>query len=196
MRLGVIGGTFDPIHNAHLFIAEEARVRFHLDKVIFVPNAVSPFKSDSAVSPPECRLEMTRLAIANNPAFEASRMEIDRPGPSYTADTLCALHETYPDAELFFITGADAAAEIETWYRPDVVLGLATIIAAARPGHDMDELKSRLKPETLARVRVLDSLPVDLSATDLRERVRAGLPIRYLTPDAVVEYIERFRLYR
>lgn len=196
MRLGILGGTFDPIHYGHLFIAEEARVRFALDRVLFIPNAVSPFKSSADVSHQEHRFEMTRQAAEGNQAFEVSRLEIDRPAPSYTVDTLRVLRDKYPRSELFFITGADAVADIEEWHEPKEVLRLARIIAVTRPGFSLQDLESRLSGSTLARIELLDSVRLDISATDLRARARAGLPIRYLTPDAVVDYLERHHLYK
>ena len=190
MRLGVIGGTFDPIHFAHLFIAEEARIQCELDRVLFVPNAVSPFKTESDVSQPEHRLDMVRLAIAGNAAFEAARLEIDRPGPSYTVDTLSEIQRDRPAADLFFITGADAAAEFDSWHRPEEVLQLARLVVVSRPGYPVQRVDGS------ERFAVIETIGFDLSASEIRQRVRSGLPIRYLTPDPVVEYIEQHRLYR
>jgi nicotinate-nucleotide adenylyltransferase len=196
MRLGILGGTFDPIHNGHLFIAEEARIRFALDRVLFVPNAVSPFKASGDVSDQEHRFEMTRLAVEGNEAFEVSRLEIERPAPSYTVDTLRDGRETHPRAVLFFITGSDAVADIEEWHEPEEVLQLARIIAVTRSGFSPADLTSRLAESTLARIDWIDSVKLDISATDLRARARSGLPLRYLTPDAVVDYVGRHGLYR
>jgi nicotinate-nucleotide adenylyltransferase len=195
-RLGILGGTFDPIHYAHLFIAEEARVRFALDQVLFIPNGLSPFKTNEAVTTAEHRLEMVRLAVQSNSAFAVSRIEVDRPGPSYTVDTLRKLKEAHPDAELTFITGADAVADLEQWRDPGEVLRLARIIAVSRPGFPFSEVTSRLGEQTRQRIDLLQTAEIWLSATELRMRVQAGLSIRYLTPDAVAEYIARHNLYR
>jgi nicotinate-nucleotide adenylyltransferase len=194
MRLGILGGTFDPIHYAHLFIAEEARVAFALDQVLFIPNAVSPLKSPD-ITTAHHRCEMTRLAIQGNPAFALSTIEIDRPGPSYTVDTLRALKQEYPDADLFFITGTDSVAEMHLWRNPDEILRLATLIAAERPGTRLDDIKPGLKPGWSDRILPLPTTHLDISSTEIRRRIREGKPIRYLTPDVVVEYIATHRLY-
>jgi nicotinate-nucleotide adenylyltransferase len=195
MNLGILGGTFDPIHYAHLFIAEEARARLELQRVIFVPNAVSPFKTEGEITPAEHRFEMARLAVADNPAFEVSRIEIDRPPPSFTVETLRELAALHSGAELYFITGADAAAEIEAWREPDEVLRLARVVVATRPGFPLHEVRSRLKRATLERIDFMECVGIDLAATDLRDRVRQGLPLRYLTPDVVIDYLNANRLY-
>ena len=196
MRLGILGGTFDPIHNAHLFIAEEARVRVGLDRVLFVPNAVPPHKISHDVTPAVHRLAMTQLAIQTNPDFDGSALEIERPGPSYTVDTLNALKQAHPGADLFFITGMDTLPEIATWHRPEEILRLCTFIAAERPGYVFDPAQKGLLPGLPERVLPLPTTHLDISATEIRRRVREGLPIRYLTPDAVVDYIARHGLYR
>jgi nicotinate-nucleotide adenylyltransferase len=196
MNLGILGGTFDPIHNAHLFIAEEARVRFAMDRVVFVPNALPPHKQSYPVSDPRHRHEMVELAIESNPFFECSRMEIDRPGPSYTVETLLALRNQWPDAELYFITGMDTIGEIPTWFRPDEVIRLARFIVAERPGYDWEAAQKDLPAELIERVRPLDSHHLDISSTEIRVRVQQGLPIRYLAPDPVVAYIQEHALYR
>lgn len=195
-RLGILGGTFDPIHYAHLFIAEEARARFGLDRVLFVPNGIPAHKKPYAVSPAEDRAAMVALAIRGNAAFECSRVELDRAGPSYAVDTLTDIQAAHPNAEVFFITGIDAVAEVLTWKRHEEVLRLATFIAAERPGYHMQMLRERLSEPQLARVLPMPTLPLDISSTDIRQRVREGLPIRYLTPDPVVEYIAEHELYR
>jgi nicotinate-nucleotide adenylyltransferase len=195
MRLGIFGGTFDPIHIAHLFVAEEARVRCALDKVLFVPNAVPPHKARE-VSAPERRLEMTRLATASNPAFEVSPIELERPGRSYTVDTLAALKAQHPQAELFFIIGTDALAEIQTWRKPEEVARRCMFIVPERPGCTLDDLRRMLAPVFMERVLPLPTLHLAVSSTDIRLRVREGHPIRYLTADAVADYIAENRLYK
>lgn len=195
MRLGILGGTFDPIHHGHLFIAEEARVRFALEKVLFIPNGRPPHKQDYALTPAQHRLAITELAIQSNPAFACSPMETQRPGPSYTIETLTLLSEQHPEAELFYITGIDAVAEIQTWMRPEEVIRRATFIAVTRPGFDADLLRERLPETYLQRILVLDTTELGISSTDIRARIREGRPARYLTPDSVLDYIYRHRLY-
>lgn len=193
MRLGIMGGTFDPIHYAHLFIAEEARTRLELDRVLFVPNGMPPHKKDYEITPAGHRLAMVELATRDNPSFAASRSEIDRPGPSYTVDTLKQIHAEQPGAELFFITGMDAVAEILTWRSSDEVLSLARILAVNRPGFAADKSLPNLEN---GRVELLDAPHLGISSTLIRERVAQSVPIRYLAPEPVVAYIEEHGLYR
>jgi nicotinate-nucleotide adenylyltransferase len=196
MRLGVLGGTLDPIHYAHLFLAEDARVELGLEHVLFVPNGTPPHRTPDEVSAPRRRLAMTELAVRGNPAFRASAAEVERPGPSYTVDTLLGLRREFPGAELFFLTGIDAVAELRTWSRWERVTDLCTLVAATRPGYTVEMLRERLPPACLERIRVLPTLYLAISATQIRERVRQGLPIRYLTPDPVAAYIDEQGLYR
>ena len=193
-----MGGTFDPIHFGHLVAAEEALVQFNLDKVIFMPTGSPAAKVQAEVSAAEHRYLMTVLATAGNPDFDVSRMEVDREGLTYTIDTLRALRETYgPAAELFFITGADAVWEIVEWKDAADVAGLATFIAATRPGYDLDEARaSHDEAQTRFMIEYIEVPALAISSTDLRSRVKARRPIRYLTPDSVVSYIEKHGLYR
>lgn len=194
--LGIMGGTFDPIHLGHLVAAEEARVRFRLDRVIFVPNGRPPHKKDYPVTPPERRCEMVVLAVASNPAFEPSRIEIDRPGPSYAVDTVTQLRGRLgPDAKLYFITGADAILEILTWRQPHRLAESCEFIAVTRPGHDLRRLEKALPRDLLARIHVLRVPGLDISSTELRRRAGIGESLRYLTPQAVVRYIAAYGLY-
>jgi nicotinate-nucleotide adenylyltransferase len=195
MRIGIMGGTFDPIHNGHLFVAEEARVLFALERILFIPNGNPPHKKAYELTSADSRYAMTELATRSNPAFTCSPLELNRGGRSYTVDTLLLLHEDNPDAELFYITGVDAVADILTWKRHNEVIRLATFIAAARPGYNVDRLQERLPAAYLERILRLDSTALGISSTDIRERVSRGLPIRYLTPDGVVDYIDQHRLY-
>jgi len=191
-----MGGTFDPIHHGHLFAAEEARARFGLGRVIFVPCGQPPHKEGKECTSAEHRYIMCALAVAPDPHFEISRVEIKRPGPSYTIDTLRHFREWLePGAELFFITGADAILEIVTWREADAVLREARCIAVARPGHDLSRLAATLGPERAAAIEVLDQPTLDISSTGIRDRVASGLPIRYLTPTPVVQYIVKEGLY-
>jgi nicotinate-nucleotide adenylyltransferase len=198
MRIGVLGGTFDPIHLAHLAAAEEVRVRIALERVLFVPAGLPPHKLHVNVTPTEHRLKMVELAIADNPHFTLSRVDIDRFGPSYTVDTIELLHDEYgPDAELYFIMGSDSLAELLTWHKPERLIRLCRIVALTRPGHrvDLKEL-NRLLPGAIARVQLLDMPLLEISGTDLQRRVRAGLSIKYLVPPAVETYIRQHGLYQ
>lgn len=195
-RVGVMGGTFDPIHVGHLVTAEHARRAFDLEEVLFVPAGRPWQKTHAELAPAEDRFLMTVMATVANPFFSVSRIELDRDGPSYTIDTLEALRVAFPGSELFFITGADAVLEILTWKDPDAVLAGARFIAATRPGYDLNRLKTEL-PETLAvRVSAMEIPALAISSTDIRRRVRDGLPITYLVPPGVAEYIQKAGLYR
>lgn len=196
MRLGIMGGTFDPIHHGHLFVAEEARVRFRLNNVLFVPNGTPPHKKEYALTPARHRYAMTLIATHGNQSFGCSPMELNRPGPSYTVETLTLLREQHPDAELFYITGVDAIADILTWMRHEEVIQMATFIAATRPGFDPRTLKEKLPLSYLERILLLGSTSLGISSTEIRERIRQSLPVRYLTPDNVLEYIFQNGLYQ
>jgi len=194
-RIGLMGGTFDPIHYGHLVIAEEVRIRFGLDKVIFIPCGTPAHKKDYAVTPAEHRYLMTVLATVSNPHFETSRIEIDREGPSYAIDTIRAFQESEPPGtELFFITGADAILEILTWHRNSDLVKMCRFIAATRPGYPLDGLKN-LPADYLRQIDIVEVPGIEISSTDLRERVRRNLPIRYLTPPETEAYIKKHRLY-
>ncbi|MGQ9461901.1 MAG: nicotinate-nucleotide adenylyltransferase [Candidatus Fervidibacter sp.] len=196
-RIGIMGGTFDPIHYGHLIAAEEARYKFSLSIVIFVPCGIPPHKKDYEVTAPEHRYAMTLLATASNPYFSVSRVEIDRPGPSYAVDTIKIFRKQFgEDAELFFITGLDAVLEVLTWKNPDELVRLCHFIAVTRPGYDAQKLQERLPTHYLDRISLLAIPGVDISSTMIRERVRKGEPIRYLTPDVVCDYIAKHRLYK
>jgi nicotinate-nucleotide adenylyltransferase len=192
-RLGLMGGTFDPIHHGHLLAAEEARCALTLEQVLFMPAGRPWQKQDDAVTPGEQRLEMAQLAVDDNPFFEVSRVELERDGPTYTIDTLRAMRERQPDDDLYFITGADAISQILTWKRPEEALELATFVAVTRPGHELDELHSLGSPE---RIVLLEIPALAISSTDIRRRVAEGRPIRYLVPDAVAGYIADHGLYK
>jgi nicotinate-nucleotide adenylyltransferase len=189
-RLGVLGGTFDPIHLGHLVLAEEARERCALDAVLFVPAGDPWMKAGRALAPAEDRLRMTELAVASNPSFAVSGLEIDREGPTYAVDTLRALHEREPRTELVFVAGADAIADLPRWREPEALLTLARFVAATRPGPDAAALPDHPAIETL-------EIPaLDISSTDIRARVAAGRSIRYLVPDDVAAHIREAGLYR
>jgi nicotinate-nucleotide adenylyltransferase len=194
-RVGVMGGTFDPIHHGHLVTAEEAVVQFGLEQVVFVPTGRPWMKADRDVSPSEDRYLMTVVATASNPRFSVSRVEIDREGPTYTVDTLRRLADEYPDAELYFITGADAILEIFDWKDPEDVLGLAHFIAATRPGYDLARFEAAA-PTHHPKVSTMDIPALAISSSDIRSRVRERRAIRYLLPEGVKSYIEKQGLYR
>jgi nicotinate-nucleotide adenylyltransferase len=196
-RIGVFGGTFDPIHLGHLAIAEEARVRAPLDVVLLMPARVQPLRQQEQVSSPEHRAAMLERAILGNPAFTLSRVEFERPGPSYTVETMALLRERHPrHSEFVFILGLDALAELPRWKEPERLLTLCRIVAFQRPGYDFDPRDLFLQiPLLRDRLPLLEGPRLDISSTELRRRVRQGLPIRYLVPDAVAEYVHSHRLY-
>ncbi|GAC1319135.1 MAG: hypothetical protein NVSMB2_14250 [Chloroflexota bacterium] len=195
-RLGVLGGTFDPPHFGHLILAQEACWQLDLDRVLFVPAQQNPLKRNQDLSSPETRCAMVLLAIEDNAAFELSVEDIDRPPPSYTVDLLRALWAD--DRELFFLVGADIVPELPRWYRPDQVLRLARLVIARRPETPAPDLEAldRALPGARDRVDVLDTPGVAISARQVRARVAAHQPIRYLTPASVERYISENGLYR
>jgi nicotinate-nucleotide adenylyltransferase len=195
IRLGIMGGTFDPIHYGHLVAAAEARHVFELDRVTFVPSRQPPHKREAPAAGGEHRYAMTVAATCSNPRFDASRIELERAGPSYTLDTLRALRAVDPTAELFFITGADAVRELRTWRQPEQLVELCRFVAVTRPGYDLDGLERDLG--ALARaVSAIEAPGVDISSTQIRERVAQGRSIKYLTPEPVEVYIAKHGLYR
>ncbi|MFB8240040.1 nicotinate-nucleotide adenylyltransferase [Kitasatospora sp. NPDC089913] len=189
-RLGVMGGTFDPIHHGHLVAASEVASAFHLDEVIFVPTGQPWQKSDREVTPAEDRYLMTVIATAENPQFSVSRIDIDREGPTYTVDTLRDLRALHPDADLFFITGADALAQILSWRDSEELFSLAHFIGCTRPGHTLTDAGLPVGGVSLVEVPALA-----ISSTDCRDRVAKGEPVWYLVPDGVVRYIDKRALY-
>ena len=196
-RLGIMGGTFDPIHYGHLVTAEQAREALDLDLVLFMPSGNPAFKQDQEVSSPEDRYAMTVLATAANPAFYASRFEIDRPGITYTVDTLRALRAAYDDdVELYFITGADAIMDILTWHNAQEMASLATFIAATRPGYDINKACLRIESSGFPfDVRYIEIPALAISSTNIRTRVAEGKSVRYLTSESVIGYINKNDLY-
>jgi nicotinate-nucleotide adenylyltransferase len=195
MRIGLIGGTFDPVHYGHLVIAEEARHCFRLDRVIWIPAGDPPHK-DEKVTPEEHRYSMVLLATASHPSFEVNRLELEREGPSYTLHTLLHFRSLYPESELYFIIGADAVLELLTWYRHDEVIRTTRFIAVTRPGYDLALLSGTLPSEYMRRIDTVAAPGVDISSTELRTRVREGEPIRYLVPETVEDYIRKNGLYK
>jgi nicotinate-nucleotide adenylyltransferase len=188
LRLGVMGGTFDPIHNGHLVAASEVAAAFQLDEVLFVPTG-QPWQKGQ-VSATSDRYLMTEIATAANPRFKVSTVDIDRDGPTYTVDTLRDLKVAYPDADLFFITGADAVTSIAGWKDTEELWNLAQFVAVTRPGHKLD-----LPDAPEGAIKVLEIPALAISSTDIRERVETGKPIWYLVPDGIVQYIAKHGLY-
>lgn len=202
-RIGLLGGTFDPVHYGHLVIAEEVRVSLHLDTMVFIPAGQPPHKMEHTSAAPKHRLAMLQLATASNPYFTYSRVEIDRPGPSYLADTLHILRECWGQhIELDFVLGWDSLVELPGWYQPERIIALLTkLIAVGRPGHveridtTRQELEAKL-PGIAQRLRIIPVPQLDISSTDLRQRVAEGRPIKYQLPEAVEQYIIDHGLYR
>ena len=198
-RLGIMGGTFDPIHFGHLVAAETARVAFDLDRVLFIPTGQPPHKVDHRVTDPRERYEMVGLAIAANPGFALSNLEIRRGGPSYTIDTLRTLHGILPESELYFITGADALRSMLSWREPEEIIGLTRVISVSRPGYplqDLFEIIDQHVPRHQDRIFQLKIPALAISSTDIRRRIKDGLPVRYLLPDNVKSRIEKRGFYR
>jgi len=198
MKIGVLGGTFDPIHNGHLSIAEAARTRLNLRKVLFVPAAQPWLKADRAVTPVRHRLEMVKRAIAAYPCFELSTVEADRRGPSYTVDTISILRQRLgTDARIFLLLGWDSLAELPQWKEPTRLVRLCQLVAITRPGLDRPDLKTLelSVPGITQSVTWLDIPPIDISASAIRAKVSQGLPIGSLVPDVVESYIAENNLY-
>ena len=198
-RLGIMGGTFDPIHYGHLVTAEGTRYELGLEKVIFIPAGRPPHKKDYHVTGPWLRYTMTCLAVASNPFFQVSALEVERPGPSYTIDTVQEFTRLFPGAQIYFITGADAVLEILTWKSVERLLSTCRFIAATRPGYHLVELWEKLDKLSLELKKNIIFMEVPalaISSTDIRRRVREGRPIKYLLPESVEEYIIKNNLYR
>lgn len=189
-RLGIMGGTFDPIHHGHLVAASEVAAEFQLDEVIFVPTGQPWQKAGRSVTEAEHRYLLTVIATASNPRFTVSRVDIDRSGPTYTIDTLRDIHQMYPDDELFFITGADAMAQIMSWKRVEELWNLAHFVSVSRPGYLTDDFGRS------DQISLMEIPAMAISSTDLRERASNGKPVWYLVPDGVVQYITKHRLYQ
>ncbi|TKJ28918.1 MAG: nicotinic acid mononucleotide adenylyltransferase [Chloroflexi bacterium B3_Chlor] len=197
-RIGVIGGTFDPIHYGHLAAAEEARVKMDLERVLFVVAGVPPHKLDEEITPVEHRLAIVSLAIASNTHFEISRVDVDRPGPSYTVDTISILQKRWgQDTEICFIMGLDSLVELPTWHQPKRLIQSCRLVAVSRPGVEIEiaELEASV-PGISSRVEIIDMPEMDISSTELQQRVRDGLPIKYQVPEEVERYIMEHELYR
>jgi nicotinate-nucleotide adenylyltransferase len=196
-KLGVMGGTFDPVHHGHLVAASEVAHRFDLDEVIFVPTGEPWQKSGKQVSPAEDRYLMTVIATASNPRFSVSRVDIDRGKTTYTVDTLRDLQAQHPDAELYFITGADALSNILTWQDWTELFELAKFVGVSRPGYDLniEDLEKHLRDSPDDAVTVIEIPALAISSSECRRRASQGRPVWYLVPDGVVQYISKRHLY-
>jgi len=196
VRIGVFGGTFDPVHLGHLILAEQCREQGRLDQVWFVPAARPPHKLQGELSPFAQRVEMLNLALAGQAAFRVEELERDRPGPGYTAVTLEELQQRHPEHEWFLVVGGDALRDLPGWYQPERIVARAELLVMPRPGVDLppvEELPAKLGPA--ARVQVADVPLIGISSTELRQRIREGRSVRYLVPRAVEAYIRDKRLY-
>lgn len=196
-RIGLFGGTFDPIHLGHLIVAVEVRYALDLDLILFVPAGQPPHKPDQPISSDIDRVNMLELAIAGLPGFDVSTVDLDRPGPSYTADTLEHVALEYPDDRRFFIMGADSLRDLADWHAPERIVRAAELAVAARPGVDLDlrEIELRI-PDLAGRVHMVETPLIGISATDIRRRVAGGEPITFQVPRDVEAYIHEHRLYR
>lgn len=198
-RLGIMGGTFDPVHYGHLVTAEGARYELGLEKVIFVPAGLPPHKPGQKICEPRHRYAMVGAAVSSNPFFKVSGLELERPGPSYTIDTVSRVKELYPVKDIFFITGADAVLDILTWKDFELLLRSCRIVAATRPGYRMEEIWEKLEgiPEGLKKnIIPVEAPALAISSTDIRNRVFEGRPIKYLLPESVEDYIFKHNLYK
>lgn len=196
-RIGVFGGTFDPPHIGHLVVATELAWALDLDRLLFVPAGRPPHKNAAIVSDDADRLAMLQLAVGGDPAFEVSTVDLDRPGPSFTADLLALLAETHAPATLVFLMGEDSLRDLPAWERPHEIVALAEIGVAARPGIDADlSAIHAVLPGSFGRISVVETTSIGISSSDLRRRVATGAPIRHQVPIAVEEYIARRDLYR
>lgn len=198
-RIGIMGGTFDPIHLGHLVTAEAVRIQYQLERVIFVPAGIPPHKLNMKITAARHRYIMTVMATYGNPNFYVSSMEVDRPGPSYTIDTIREMQKIYgPETELYFITGADAVQELAEWRDVNQLLTLCYFVAATRPGSDntLDKVIDSFGELGRQRIYHVATPELDISSTDIRRRLRSGQSIKYIVPECVSKYIEKEGLYR
>ena len=191
-KIGILGGTFDPIHIGHLILAEQVREQFQLEWVIFIPSASPPHKTERKLSLATHRFEMTKLALEENRFFSVSDIELKREGLSYTVETLRKLKELYTDSEIYFLTGSDVLNEITTWKNPEEIYRLAKIVIAVRPGFDKFDPENRFAKKSI----IVDITGIDISSTQIREKVKKGESIKYLVSSKVEEYIKSRNLYK
>ena len=195
--VAIIGGTFDPIHYAHLLLGERVHEEYGVGLVIFVPNRLSPLKQPEVVSSAEDRYAMVELAVSDNAHFAGCDCELYRPGPSYSIQTIRAVRQLLPSpSEVVFVTGADAVLELPQWRQPEAIMSESHVVVGNRPGFDIDKATRALGEDWASRIDILEMPAMDISSTDVRQRVRQGKSIRYLTPPQVIDYIEREGLYK
>ncbi|MCR5399266.1 MAG: nicotinate-nucleotide adenylyltransferase [Lachnospiraceae bacterium] len=198
-KVGILGGTFNPIHLGHLILAEHALCEYHLDEILFIPTGISHFKGPDVVLDKKIRVAMTGGAIEDNHGFALSTIETDRPGNSYTFETLEILKTTNPDTDYYLILGADTLFQIEQWMHPEIIMMNAKILTAVRKGQSTEELKDKaaeLMRKFGAEIYVLKTPYIDISSTDIRNRIKEGKSIRYMVADRTLEYIEKHGLYK
>ena len=198
-KVGIMGGTFNPVHNGHLILAEQAREYCNLDEILFMPSGNSYMKGQGEIPDGDTRISMTALAIEENPHFALSTMEVERKGPTYTCETLAELKKLHPEIEYYFIVGADNLFSIETWWKPEEILAGCTLIVAARGDKEESAIINKaaeLKEKYKARILILPERRFDVSSTEIREKIKRGESVRYLLPDKVIAYIEKNRLYK
>ena len=198
-KIGILGGTFDPIHNAHLLLGEAAREQFGLDRVIYIPNNLQHLKNRTEVTSGEIRYQMVKMAISDNPYFTCSRIEIDNEEGTYTYNTIQSLKLMYPGDELYLILGGDSIIGLDTWYKADELLKSCTILAAIREEDDLpalDKKRRELSTRFGSDIRLLTFNRLDISSTEIRQRVKTGRSVRYLMPDECIEYMCIKGLYR
>lgn len=197
MRIGLFGGTFDPIHVGHLILAEQCREQAALDQVLFIPAARPPHKCDQPLTPFAQRVEMLELAIAGHPPFAIDKLELDRPGPSFTVDTLETLRHRQPGDELFLMVGADSLRDFPSWFQPERIATLATLLVVPRPEDQLATTANLANlPQITVRLQHIHMPPIGIAARDLRQRVAEGRSVRFFVPRAVEAYIEEKKLYR
>lgn len=198
-KFGIMGGTFDPIHYGHLVIANEVLFKFKLSKIIFVPTGTPPHKTSIGITSSYHRYMMTQFATMTNPHFDVSDIEVNKPEVSYTVDTIKKFHNMYPGTKFYFITGTDAVLDLPTWKNPEEILKLCTFIAVNRPGYLMDNLEERIKKianDYKGEIFIINAPQLKISSTDIRKRIFAKRPIKYLLPETVEQYIIKNNLYR
>ena len=198
-KVGIMGGTFNPVHNGHLLLAEQAREYCNLDEILFMPSGNSYMKEQGEIPDGDTRISMTALAIEDNPHFALSTLEVERKGPTYTCETLAELKKLHPETEYYFIVGADNLFSIETWWKPEEILAGCTLIVAARGDKEESAIINKaaeLKEKYKARILLLPERRFDVSSTEIREKIKRGESVRYLLPDKVIAYIKKNRLYK
>ena len=197
MRLGILGGTFDPPHLGHVHIAEAALSQLQLDKVLFAPVGLQPLKQEHPATAPEHRARMVELAIADDPRLALSRVDLDRPGPHYTVDLLTLIHQQYPAAALWFIMGEDSLSDLLRWRDPACVIQLARLAVLRRPGYEPDwPVLDQALPDLRASIDWIEHPEIGISASEIRQRIHSGLPVEQLVPPKVLQYILDQQLYR